>query len=762
MSFSRLAVIIMVLFYLAYPNLYAQIDSTISGSYPATSATLSISSFNLTGTLYPGDTASLAINYTGIVNGNGQIRIDFPKYLVPLDQQPGEKYRLITVPVTSGQISQIQLPVKVIRDGGSHISVSTTLLDAPSDFRNKSVRYANVESTAGSYRVIYDNQMYSKVISPVDSLPIAGPAPIVQHFILQGRVHYQHPEWMQDVNLKGTRVHFVFLSKNGIQAMHPTEGLHSSYDICDQNGNFFFDFVAFKEITYLKENFDVAILVEKGNEAASIQGGGGHYIISNSVGTFITYGQSEGIRLPIVPIGLGTSFTFIYDNLDIQINPMDGLIYTAATISREMVLARYDGNLPFDLPPAQIVRQPQVYSNGKEFAGIFRSWKQWATGSESNVILISEKRGIRHFVVCHEYGHYVGYQMWGAEAGKVSQASSTMKEGWAIFFSFAARCYGMNRYGHNYGFVDNTEYGSFTSPKYVNFSYGLEHPEYCRLACYLWNIYDSNNDSYFMPNGYVYNGRNNDDVNGLGKRTFEIFRSFHSNTSSISEIEYHNRFKDGLSSDYQSSIQDIYNMNVLETGVMRPAQLKNVEYAVHEKSIDFTWESNSYISSLECGNYESGYRIYKRITGTDAWLLVATAPYGTNYASVTGGYGQFRLTAYNSAGESLNPQYVATAKLSANFETRHETAVSTVIPNPAIDAADVKYSLSEAAVVNMSIHDVTGATLFTVIQSRYHEPGDYTHKLNCSLLSAGTYFIRISMTSQAGHRNQKVVTFVVQ
>jgi hypothetical protein len=724
---------------------------------------LSISGLNLTGTLYPGDTASLAINYTGIVNGNGRIRIDFPKYLVPLDQQPGEKYRFITVPVTSGQTSQLLLPVRVVQDGGSHISVSTTLLDAPSDSRNKAVRYANVESTAGSYRVIYDNQMYSKVITPVDSFPIAGPAPIAQHFILQGKVHYQHPEWGQDVKLKGTRVRFVFLAKNGTQAMHPTEGLHSSYDICDQNGNFFFDFVAFKEITYLKENFDVAILVEKGNEAASIQGGGGHYIISNSAGTFVTFGQAEGVRLPIVPIGLGTSFTFIYDNLDIQINPMDGLIYTAATTSREMVLERYGGILPFDLPPAQILRQPTVYANGDEVAGVFRAWSQWATGSEFNAILISEKSGIKNYVVCHEYGHYVGYQMWGAEAGKVRQASSTMKEGWAIFFSFAARAYGMNRYGHPYDLSDNTEYGSFTSPKYADFAYGSKHPEYCRLACYLWNIYDSNTDSYFMPNGYIYNGRNNDDVNGLGKRTFEIFRSFHANTSSISETAYNNSFKNGLSSDYQASIQDIYTMNILGTGVMRPAQLKNVGYSLQEKTASFTWESNSYLTSPECSNYESGYRIYKFDNSTNTWLLVATIPYGTNIGSITGGgYGQFKLTAYNSAGESLDPQYVNTAKLSAGLEARDANEVSTVRPNPAIDAADVTYSLSEASVVDMSVYNITGVTLFTVMQSQFHQPGEYTQKLNCSQLSAGTYFIRISMTSQSGHIDQKILTFIVQ
>ncbi|MEX2484471.1 MAG: hypothetical protein WED10_07925, partial [Brumimicrobium sp.] len=248
--------------------------------------------------------------------------------------------------------------------------------------------------------------------------------------------------------------------------------------------------------------------------------------------------------------------------------------------------------------------------------------------------------------------------MW-TNNSKWNNAQQTLKEGFAIYHSFAVRNYGNRNYGDDLrNWDDNTEVASFNdSPyRYSGIRYAQPsagEPGFAAAASYLWNLYDSPEDNTFLAAQYS-NG-DNDDINGHSLRVFEKMRSL--GTTTIGN--FHSHFKSGRPSDEQTSINNVYDFMFddlydIPNIQMRSAQVVSFQENIHSGSIDFTWIPASYPSHLDYSNTETGYRLYRN-TGS-GWNLIQTLNAGIdNYTySPTSIYGDYRITSYNSEGNSAN------------------------------------------------------------------------------------------------------------
>ena len=133
-------------------------------------------------------------------------------------------------------------------------------------------------------------------------------------------------------------------------------------------------------------------------------------------------------------------------------------------------------------------------------------------------------------------------------------------------------------------------------------------------------------------------------------------------TTNISS--YHSSFKSGLGSDVQNSINNIYNfmyddLNNIPAQKMCSAQVNNFGYQPNSNTrVTFSWVSQSYSGNVYYGNYESGYKLF--LLNASSWHLITTLSFGAtsyiyNSPSINATY---KITSYNSAGESINPQTV--------------------------------------------------------------------------------------------------------
>ena len=64
-------------------------------------------------------------------------------------------------------------------------------------------------------------------------------------------------------------------------------------------------------------------------------------------------------------------------------------------------------------------------------------------------------------------------------------------------------------------------------------------------------------------------------------------------------------------------------------------------------------------------------------------------------------------------------------------------------PNPFNPSTSIKFELPEASFVNLTIYNVLGAEVATLVNEKF-EPGTYTKNFNASKLSSGIYFYRLT------------------
>ncbi len=192
-----------------------------------------------------------------------------------------------------------------------------------------------------------------------------------------------------------------------------------------------------------------------------------------------------------------------------------------AELARAFVVARYGGAPPFRLPPVRVER-----SHGG--GNVFQAFDPDALGGAE--IELNVDGPVTATIVAHEYGHYVSYRMWGAEWWRYTLRNKNLREGWAIFFSFAARAYTAAATGDVSLATSNPEAAPFShlrsGRRYDGIAYGSSHPDYSAIGALLWSLYDGADRSPFEPDaaGPLGLAGDNDDVSGQGLALFEAVR----------------------------------------------------------------------------------------------------------------------------------------------------------------------------------------------------------------------------------------------
>ena len=232
---------------------------------------------------------------------------------------------------------------------------------------------------------------------------------------------------------------------------------------------------------------------------------------------------STALRLDLTRAGLGDP---IRADLSGTLPQRWGIPVRALTLSREYVMALYGGAPPFQLPPVRVevsdrggyVFQPVDLDSG------------WGPEIEVN----ASGRSYTRSVLAHEYGHYVSYRMWGSNPLRYGLRARELREGWATFFSFAARAYGAARYGDEDLASSNPERAAFTDritggARYRGIVYGSRRPRRAAIASLLWSLYDGADATPFEPGGSLAEARgpgegDNDDL-ALGRLVADAVRT---------------------------------------------------------------------------------------------------------------------------------------------------------------------------------------------------------------------------------------------
>ena len=205
-----------------------------------------------------------------------------------------------------------------------------------------------------------------------------------------------------------------------------------------------------------------------------------------------------------------------------------GIPVRSLTLAREYVDALYDGDIPFPLPQVQVELSTR---GGFVFQPIDPD-----SGGRAEIEVNTTRSGFTRATLTHEYGHYVSYRMWGSSPWRYALRNRDFREGWAIFFSFAARAYAAAQYGEQDLRRSNTERAPFTDrldgpdrARYRNIAYSRSRPTRSATGALLWSLYDAADASPFEPGGALGSADrpgpgDNDDL-ALGRTVFEATRA---------------------------------------------------------------------------------------------------------------------------------------------------------------------------------------------------------------------------------------------
>ena len=237
------------------------------------------------------------------------------------------------------------------------------------------------------------------------------------------------------------------------------------------------------------------------------------------------------IRVPLRPGGVRRAA------LAAELPARWGLPVRTLTLAREFAVARYAAEgmaLPFPLPPVRVELSDR---GGYVFQPIDPD-----SGGRAEIEVNASGRGFSRSTLAHEYGHYLSYRMWGSSPWRYALRNRDFREGWAIFFSFAARAYAAAQYGEDALERSNTERAPFTdrlpagdasrdgrARRYRGIAYGTSRPVRAATGALLWSLYDAADASPFEPGGDLTQpappGPGDNDDLALGLDVFEAARA---------------------------------------------------------------------------------------------------------------------------------------------------------------------------------------------------------------------------------------------
>jgi hypothetical protein len=480
-----------------------------------------------------GNFVTLEVDYKANTDGEIQLVFDFPKAVIPID---GTKRKESKFKCQKDGIYTERIKVKVTDEGASLVNVIAQIENAPDSLRKQTSRHITIDHGKKDYAVfssvkndfvkktksIKKERQFTELKGNDDNqtIDIKGIAPTLKsatesstyYVNISGTVTYRDIDEspIRTEGLYGGKIHFWFRKSSTPNLLyHPRLGTyeHVHYDNININGSFSFSFSTTADLTGYDQ---LVLLVGSGNPYVSYSLPDG-YVISTDQGDLTTFGYQEGAMIAFNPSNTSVS----HSSLDIMVNSEDGALLRNMMFAGELVKQRYGGSMPFSMPIIQVFKQDMTDADGRFSYG--RNWEpfHWV---EYRYITI-DPDATNSAVTTHEYGHYVNYQMFGGKYKPMSETSSQVKEGWAIFYSFAARNYSNRVYTD--GIIrwdDNTEEDPFMTPRFRGIRYAdAGYPDYAAFACYLWNLYDGYSDGIFKSATYV---GDNDDVSGQGKRGF--------------------------------------------------------------------------------------------------------------------------------------------------------------------------------------------------------------------------------------------------
>ena len=317
------------------------------------------------------------------------------------------------------------------------------------------------------------------------------------------------------VGVYGLRVHLVFRRADGTWERLPGAARrHRQTDVLDEQGRFRFSLASGR----LGRYDSVAVVPETATDAVRI--------VPVPRGAVRVRGLERGLEgvledawllmADAVRLPLPASGPVERPGLEAVLRPEIGVTVRYATLSREFVSARYGGTPPFALPRVRV----EVSDRG---GFMFQPIDPDVLGGTE--IELNAQKGVTPTLVGHEYGHYVTYRMWGASPVRYALRNRNLREGWAIFFSFAMRAWAAATYGDTDLAPSNPERAPFSHlamshERYEGIVYGRSKPDYAAIGSLLWSLYDGPDRSPWEPAAL---DGDNEDV-ALGLEVFEAVR----------------------------------------------------------------------------------------------------------------------------------------------------------------------------------------------------------------------------------------------
>lgn len=616
---------------------------------------IKITNLEILGAPLVGNSFLLKVNFISNINGTAELTSILPENIKSYNNRTirnlNEKIYL-----SKGVEYERKFVLIVDKEGESMIQITIALDNPVQGYNSSSTRYISIEVNKTSYKVFDPKNQRSYSPKNINTSYNSSQTMLNQPYTISisGKVKYQSSTYpYNNFGVYGVKVELWFRNSSSpdqwyhlVYSSNCTGSQNIHYDIVDEQGNYNFNFSFNGDLSSYNQ---ALVIVSRDNAGAYMP------LQSNGIRRWCNNTYSDWFSLAESYVGNinGSNSNITITNADATVNSADGAILRKMMLAREFVVSRYNGSIPFSLPPIYTLS-----TDLSQYAGLFHSNGPYIEIDYDWTDLTT---------VSHEYGHYVNYKMWNdyliGNNGCSNELGQTIpgkgrvyKEGWAIFFSFAARNYS-NRVYNEYliDYDDNTEKASFvTNPRFSGIRYTSTDPEISAFACYLWNLYDGYNDGNFKSSSYL---GDNDDVNGYGVRVFNIMR----NPIKDCPLKFHNDFKNGLTAEIQNSVNDIYHfmfddLYSVPTRKMRSVQVKNFNNQILSSTqINFTWASQSYTSSPYYSNTETGYKLYYK-DGT-SWALISTINFGQNSYTYTSPFinKEYKITSYNSSGESSIP-----------------------------------------------------------------------------------------------------------
>ncbi|MEX2362494.1 MAG: hypothetical protein WD597_02675 [Balneolaceae bacterium] len=637
---------------------------------PAPKPSVEIEEYRVVGEAKQGDTFDLLVRYKTGVNSAGTVTFRVPEH-VNLSGANDAQNLTVERSFSQNEVYTERFTVQAKEEGYGLFLVQIAVDDAPVGYGKRAERWIKIRSGDQDFEIIDPAvQEYPKEV-------VWDSKPHIAESVENSKAKSQLTNYSLSVNgkirfddsglkgLYGTKVKLFFrrsINPDPGHWYHPLSGSvqGTHYDLLDEEGNFSFDF-NFTDNLSLYGIDQVMVIVTNENSAVATT----LPIDGYTAEGYPYFHESDGIIASISP----SQSTINVTQNNNSFPPEHGRIMRYAEISREYVLELHSGSPPFVLPKVATFIDP-----------IFDCAEFSYNHLHELKVNLDPAPACSDFVnVAHEYGHYTNYRMW-MNYSRYSGADTDLKEGWAIFQSFASRNYGNRQYGDNLQDAnDNPEKHPFVvdnNIRYIGIGYAdPSSPNYNKEAAafsgYLWSLYDNPQDPVFLSTDY--NLGDNDDIRDRSLRVFSRMSSLGSGSFGTNTPDFHSHFKYNLPSEEQVSINKVYNFmfdtfTSIPSERMRSAQVQNFTASfIDPNSIKFDWEEGSY----DIGTYaneETEYYLYKK--NGSSWDVIASFPnHITNYTYTPSSYQEtYKVTAYNdnadgaTDGFSVNAPEIETDK----------------------------------------------------------------------------------------------------